>query len=157
MFFSKYPMFQKEKNSVKKIPLFLNIRTTRFDQSSPVQPNPEEKKQEKCQKITFFTFFLKLFFHRKKESMLSSQFSNIRRTRLDQSSPSSPFQIPLSVTKDERTNEQTENLVSSTHYNYLNIYLYFSLSTFPFLTWTGDYPAKDETLCPQQPESAKIY
>ena len=34
-----------------KISLFLNIRPTRFDHSSPVHPNPEKKNLEKSEKI----------------------------------------------------------------------------------------------------------
>ena len=61
----------------KKSSLFLNIRTTRFDQSSPVWPNPEKKKDlEKSQKIFFFylKFFemLFLFDEKKTKKMLFS-------------------------------------------------------------------------------------
>ena len=41
-------------NRKKISALFLNIRSTRFDQSSPVQPNPEKKNLKESQKITVF-------------------------------------------------------------------------------------------------------
>ena len=56
-FFSKIQIFSKTFVTVKKkFYLFLNIRNTGFDQSSPVQPNPEKiwKTLEKSQKITYF-------------------------------------------------------------------------------------------------------
>ena len=53
-FFKKSESFEKKKKfQQKKSSLFLNIRNTRFNQISPVQPNPE-KKIEKSQKIIFF-------------------------------------------------------------------------------------------------------
>ena len=55
--FSKNPKVLKNIIFSKKIKtkssLFLNIRNMQFDQSSPVQPNPE-KKSRKSQKLTFF-------------------------------------------------------------------------------------------------------
>ena len=60
----------------KKSSLFLNIRTTRFEQRSPVQRNPERKNLEKSQKILksqfFFFFSLKIFFLLKRKKMLYS-------------------------------------------------------------------------------------
>ena len=63
---SKNPKFLKEKKfqqKEEKSSLFLNIRNMRFDQSSPVQPNPEkkiEKNLENLEKI-FFSENLKFF------------------------------------------------------------------------------------------------
>ena len=64
---------------------------------------------KKSQKITFFRFFFifeNFFFSpKKKNKMLSSQFSNIRRTQFDQSSPVHPVSEsrggPLSVTEED--------------------------------------------------------
>ena len=44
----------------KKSSLFLNIRTTQFDHSSPVQPHPEKTNLEKSKEITFFQKNLKI-------------------------------------------------------------------------------------------------
>ena len=58
-------------------PLFLNIRTKRFNQSSPVQPNPEKKFQQilKIFKNYFVLqkiyFFMKIFISKKKCSSLT--------------------------------------------------------------------------------------
>ena len=89
---------------------FSNIRRMRFDQSSPVQPVSEIKKS---QKISTSPFFQKknfnFFCSPEKKKMLSSQFSNIRRTRFDQSSPFQPVSESrggsMSVTENKRTNE----------------------------------------------------
>ncbi len=48
--------FQKiqQKKSAKKISLFLNMRTMRFDQSSPASPILRKRIWKKSQKIAFF-------------------------------------------------------------------------------------------------------
>ena len=55
-FFSKNCKFLKyiflAKRKEKKSVSFLNFRTTQFDQSSPVQPNPEKKNLKKSEKIS---------------------------------------------------------------------------------------------------------
>ena len=51
-FFSKNPEIKKNIFfQQKKTSLFLNIRTTQFDQSSPVKPNPEKKIWKNLEKI----------------------------------------------------------------------------------------------------------
>ena len=62
-----YICFQQQQ---QKFSLFFNIRTTRFDQSSPVQPNPGKKDLEKSGKISENQFKKKM-----KEKMVYSQFS----------------------------------------------------------------------------------
>ena len=56
LFFKNPNFFKNICDRPKKLYLFLNIRNTGFDQSSPVQPNPEKiwKTLEKSQKIPCF-------------------------------------------------------------------------------------------------------
>ena len=53
-FFKKFETFENIFFSNKKNSLFLNIRNMQFNQSFPVQPNPEKKNLEKSQKSLFF-------------------------------------------------------------------------------------------------------
>ena len=82
--------FQQQKKIKKKSSFFsLNIGTTQFDQSFPVQPNPKKKIWKNLKKIPFSkkseNFEEEKIFEEKK--MPSYSFSNIRRTL-----QSSPFQ-----------------------------------------------------------------
>ena len=46
-FFQKLKSFEEKNSGLKRYSLFLNFRNMQFDQSSPVQPNPEKKNLEK--------------------------------------------------------------------------------------------------------------
>ena len=82
-----------------KIPI---IRTTRFDQSSPVQPNSEKISLEKS-----------LFFAKEKKNAISLVLPIEDISRRPELSSPSPFQNPVGaggtviVTDEQRTNKQT--------------------------------------------------
>ena len=104
-FFFEFFFFFAEKKK-KCYPLSFPILggrdSTRALQSSPFQKYENLKKSKK---FTFFQnfFFLKFF-------LLSSQFSNIRRTRFDQSSPVQPVSESRggSTSVTEKENEEEE-------------------------------------------------
>ena len=68
IFLQNLEIFEKEKNSEKKCSLFLNIRNMRFNQSSPVQPNPVKKNLKKSflKKSSKNLKILNYFLYRKK-------------------------------------------------------------------------------------------
>ena len=75
--FSNYKKKNLKKNSAKKKNLLFNNRNTRFDQSSPVQPNPEKYNWEKSQKSRFKSKILKiLFFCQRRKKCYSPSFAN---------------------------------------------------------------------------------
>ena len=115
-FFSKKKIFLKKKFFRRKkknicyplsFPILGGRDSTRALQSSPFQKYENLKKSKKITFFQFFFFFENFFFlpkKKKKKKMLSSQFSNIRRTGFDQSSPVNPVSEyrggPLSVTHE---------------------------------------------------------
>ena len=124
IFFVKYLFRATKKNKKNKSPFF-NIRTIQFDQSSPVQPNPEKKNVEKSQKISknhFFCHKKKLDAERKKSRKQtkchSLCFSRLWGHDWTRAFQSSPFQNPGGEAKryGQRTNERTEFLVSNIEY-----------------------------------------
>ena len=58
MFFLFFFVFSQMFSFCLQRKSYHQIRTTRFDQSSPVQPNPEKKKSGKSQKIIFWRYFI---------------------------------------------------------------------------------------------------
>ena len=81
------PRTLQKSKSLKQFPK--NIRNTKFDQSSPVQPNPENKNLKKSEKknLKKFKLFENIFFLQKKNDVLLVLIIEVISLQSELSSP----------------------------------------------------------------------